>query len=95
MVNPSHDTPVCGARPDANSPYPNARVIVYHCPASPNTATCPDVSNETWFVYPEQVSTTAGDPAPVGTLHTSVKGVPGVNAGEFRMPFSFKISLLN
>jgi len=41
------------------------------------------------------VSTLARDPAPVGVLFTTVKGKGGVNSGEFRMPFSFTISLLN
>ena len=41
------------------------------------------------------MSTTAGDPALVGVLFTTVTGKSGVNSGEFRMPFSFTISLLN
>jgi hypothetical protein len=95
MTNPSHDTSVPNTNVAvANSPYPNARVIAHHCPANTNTATCPNIVTETWFVYPEQVSTTPGDPAPVGVLFTSVKGSP-VNSGQFRMPFFFTISMLN
>jgi hypothetical protein len=95
MLNPSHDTSVSGTDDAiANSPYPNALVIVHHCPAETNTTTCPNISTETWFVYPEEVSTVDGDPAPVGVLFTTVKNQKE-NSGEFRMPFSFTISLLN
>jgi hypothetical protein len=95
MTNPSHDTPVANQNPaSANIPYPNARVIAHHCPANTNTASCPNIVTETWFVYPEEVSTTAGAPAPVGVLFTTVKG-NAVNSGEFRMPFFFTISMLN
>jgi hypothetical protein len=95
MTNPSHDAPPGNENPTAsNVPYPNARVIAHHCPANTNTASCPNVVAETWFVYPEPVSTTPGDPAPVGVLLTTVKGSL-VNSGEFRMPFFFTISMLN
>jgi hypothetical protein len=95
MMNPSHDIPVGNENPaSANVPYANARVIAHHCPANTNTASCPNIVAETWFVYPEQVSTTPGDPAPVGVLLTTVKGSL-VNSGEFTMPFFFTISMLN
>jgi hypothetical protein len=101
MVNPSTDAPVgnFGAAL-VNSPYPNSLVIIHHCPAGANTTACPNTMHETWFAYPDPNPTASGvgqsgNPiAQVGTIVATVKNNQ-VNAGEFGMPFYFKISLVN
>jgi hypothetical protein len=102
MSNPSPDavssaSAVAGI---ANSPYPDSLVIVHHCPANANTTTCPNITNETWFAYPDPNPTSNGTSqtglpiTQVGTLLLSYHGGE-VNAGEFSAPFLFTISLLN
>jgi hypothetical protein len=91
MLNSVHDTPISGPNEaHANYPDTNAQVVVHHCPANSNTPNCPNVTAETWFVYPA-----LGTSGEVGALFTTVKGQPGVNSGEFSMPFLFTLSLLN
>jgi hypothetical protein len=102
MVNPSPDAP--SSLPNrvaiANTPYPDSLVIVHHCPANVNTSTCPNITHETWFAYPDPNPTASGvgqnglPITQVGSLLISSHGTE-VNAGEFSMPFSFTISLLN
>ena len=102
MVNPSPDAPSSAPNlPIANVPYTNSLVVVHYCPGNTNTSTCPNIVHETWFVHP--------DPNPTGSGTSSQTGLPltqvgflvinsnrsNVNAGEFSMPFSFTISLLN
>jgi hypothetical protein len=102
MLNPSPDATLTGGPnlAKANVPYPNSPVIAHHCPANTNTATCPNIVAETWFVYPDPNPTAAGTSptglpiATVGVLFASSKG-SNVNAGEFSMPFLFTISMEN
>jgi len=99
MLNPAPDPPLSGANfAKANAPYPNAPVIAHHCPAYTNSATCPNIVAETWFVYPDPdptaLSPTGQPVAQVGVLFTTLKG-SRVNAGEFAMPFLFTISVAN
>jgi len=102
MVNPSPEAP--SSLPNlvaiSNTPYPDSLVIVHHCPANTNTSTCPNITHETWFVYPDPNPTASGvgqsglPITQVGALLISSHGSE-VNAGEFSMPFFFTISLLN
>lgn len=102
MVNPSPAAPSSAPNllPIANTPYPDSLVEVHHCPANTNTSTCPNITNETWTVYPDPTATASGTSntglpiTQVGTLLQTVKG-SSVNAGQFSMPFVFTISLLN
>jgi hypothetical protein len=101
MLNPSPDAPSTGVGDLAseNSPYTDSLVIVHHCPANTNTATCPDITFETWTAYPDPNPTATGTGqtgtpiTQVGTLLVTSKGTMA-NAGEFSMPFLFTISLL-
>jgi hypothetical protein len=102
MLNPSPDAPPSGTADDvvlANHPYPNSLIIVHHCPANANTATCPNITAETWFAYPDPNPTATGTGqmgfpiTQVGTLITTSNGT-NLNAGEFSMTFLFTISLL-
>jgi hypothetical protein len=83
----------------ANIPYPDSLVIVHHCPAGVNSNACPNVSHETWFVYPDTNQTASGTSqtdwpiTQVGTL-LNTQTSPAKNAGEFSVSFSFTISLL-
>lgn len=103
MTNPSPDAPssVPNLLAIANVPYPNSLVIVHHCPANVNTLTCPNIAHETWFVYPDPNPTASGTSSrglpitQVGTLVTTSHNGTQTNAGQFSMPFSFVISLLN
>jgi len=98
MVTPSPDPPLSGAGAAANTPYPTSPVLAHHCPANTNTATCPNVTAETWFVYPDTNPTASGTSttglpiSQVGTLFVTSKG-KRVNAGQFSMPFLFVISM--
>ena len=62
MVNPSPDAPssVPNLLAIANAPKPTSKVIVRHCPASTNTTACPNITRETWFVYPDPTPTDDG-----------------------------------
>ena len=101
MANPSPDAPssIPNVLALSNTPYPDSLVIVHHCPANTNTAACPNIVHETWFAYPDPnptasgVSQTGRPITQVGNLLVTVRGSK-VNAGEFSMPFSFTISLL-
>ncbi|MEO8099882.1 MAG: hypothetical protein ABI811_19445 [Acidobacteriota bacterium] len=90
MLNPTAEAATVGANSGANIPTPNSLVRVYHCPADDEpavTGTCAGITAETWFVWP--------DPAAVTSLILDGKGnAPLINAGEFRIPFYFKISRL-
>jgi hypothetical protein len=86
----------------ASSPFTGSAVIVHHCPANSTASEgpCVGIVKETWFVYPESAPTTYADgsPAPatatqVGALVNTQKKSP-VNAGQFSMPFNFRISVL-
>jgi hypothetical protein len=86
----------------ANSPYIDSPVNVHHCPANSGATTgpCVGVIHETWLISPDAGPTTYtdGSPAPpsaiwVGGLVNTQKASP-VNAGQFSMPFTFTISLL-
>ena len=86
---------------EANAPYTDTIVHVKHCPAN-STATCgPCVAivHETWYVYPDQ-NLPGGFSAQTGLPLFQVGGLvdtqtpTGVNAGQFSMPFSFVISVL-
>jgi hypothetical protein len=98
MAGPQPQAPQAGAG-GTNSPYPNSLIVVRHCPAGANTATCPNITHETWFVYPDPNPTASGvgqtglPIAQVGALLVTSKGAL-INAGEFSMPFFFTISLL-
>jgi hypothetical protein len=101
MANPSPDPPLTGGGGAfVNTPYPNSLIVVHHCPANSNTATCPNITHETWFAYPSPNPTASGvgqtglPITQVGTLLTTAHGSQ-VNAGQFSMPFYFAISLLN
>jgi hypothetical protein len=84
----------------ANSPFPNSLIVVRHCPAGANTATCPNITHETWFAYPDPNPTASGvgqtglPITQVGTLLVNSKGAL-VGGGEFSIPFYFTISLVN
>jgi hypothetical protein len=102
MLNPSAEAPAAGAGSEvslSNSPYPDSLIIVHHCPANTNTSTCPNITSETWFAYPDPNPTASGTGqtglpiSQVGALLVSSKGTL-VNAGEFSVPFLFAISLL-
>ncbi len=101
MANPSPDAPssIPNVLRLANNPYPDSLVTVHHCPGNTNTATCPNITHETWFVYPDPNPTASGASqtglpiTQVGNLLITVHGSI-VDAGEFSMPFSFTISLL-
>jgi hypothetical protein len=67
--------------PTANSPYPNARVVVEHYPAS-------QTQKETWVVYPE-LPTSGGSQSP--SPENGVLLGNSVNYGQFTMPFYFTI----
>jgi hypothetical protein len=103
MTNPSPDAPssVPNLLAIANVPYNDSLVIVHHCAANTNTASCPNVVHETWFVYPDRNPTASGTGqtglpiTQVGTLVTTSHNGTQVNAGEFSLPFSFVISLVN
>jgi hypothetical protein len=102
MVNPSPDAPssVPNLVAIGNTPYPDSLVVVHHCPANTNTSTCPNITHETWFVYPDPNPTASGTGqtglpiTQVGALIVSSHGT-NVNGGEFSFPFYFTISLLN
>jgi len=103
MTNPAPEAPssVPNLLAIANVPYNDSLVIVHHCPAGTNTATCPNITHETWFVYPDPNPTASGTGqtglpiTQVGTLLTVSHNGSEVNAGEFSMPYYFTISLLN
>jgi hypothetical protein len=99
MAAPNPQTGLTGGGP-TNSPYPNSPIVVHHCPANTNTTTCPNITNETWFAYPDPNPTASGvgqtglPITQVGTILASSKNTE-VNAGQFSMPFYFTISLLD
>src|SRR5262249_41658565 len=100
MVGPSPLAPQGAPGGPTNSPFANSLIQVRHCPANTNTATCPNITHETWFVYPDPNPTASGTGqtglqiTQVGALLTMVRNTM-LNAGEFSMPFFFTISLLN
>ena len=102
MTNPSPDAPssVPNLLLIANLPYNDSLVVAHHCPANTNTSTCPNITHETWFVYPDPnptasgVGQNGGPITQVGTLLVTTHSGE-VNAGEFSMPFFFTISLVN
>jgi hypothetical protein len=106
MLAPSVDAPQVevGDNVDlVNDPFPNSPIIVKHCPAGPNTASCPkSTSNETWFAYPDPTPTASGTSngwpiSQVGAFKVQTgkgKSVQTVNGGEFSLTFYFEIALL-
>lgn len=100
LLSPSSDVPDTLAQ-WVNPPYTtydDSVVHVQHCPAGSNQGSminpvnpyneCPTLAKETWFVWPD--ATTA--PPQIATL-LNQKRSPGVNAGQFSMPFFFTITL--
>jgi hypothetical protein len=95
LLNPSPSAPSAdGNGTVANFPYAtyyDSLVNVQHCPAndaSPVSPLCTSGTAETWVVWPD--STTA--PPQVATLLNQKKN-PGVNSGQFSIPFYFVISI--
>jgi hypothetical protein len=84
----------------ANTPYTGSLVNVVHCPANSTstTAPCAGVITETWFVAADTLSggtspETGLALAQVGGLVNTQKASP-VNGGQFNVPFSYTISLV-
>lgn len=99
MVNPaSQAIPPQTDDPIANTPNATALVYVHHCPKSASPfGTCPALSHETWFVYPDLPLAT-GPARFAGSLILTVgngKHATTVNAGQFSMPFNIAISRLD
>lgn len=88
----------------ANSPYLDSLVNVQHCHArsTPDSSgPCAGVTKEAWLVSADNGPTSyadTGEPAPpaatqvLGLVTTGKRNIP-VAAGEFRMPFRFKIEM--
>ena len=95
LVNPNPSAPSLspsgGAANPPNAAYYDSLVNVQHCPANDNfpvSALCSPGAAETWIVWPDSTS----GPPQVGTL-LNTKHTPGVNSGQFSIPFYFTISL--
>jgi len=84
----------------ANSPYTDSLVYVHHCPSNSTATTgqCAGIVHETWFVYADNSGT--GTSSQTGLALQQVGGLQDtqgsspVIAGQFSIPFSFKITAL-
>jgi len=99
LLNPSPSAPSTDGSGSVSNPpnatYYDSLINVQHCPANdalPVSALCSSGAPETWIVWPDSTMT----PAQVATLMDQTKPIkpPGVNAGQFSIPFYFVISVL-
>jgi hypothetical protein len=95
LVNPNPSAPSTDPQGSVSNPpnatYNTSLVNVQHCPANdtfPVSPLCTSGAHETWIVWPDSSTT----PLQVATLLNQKKS-PGVNAGQFSLPFYFVISI--
>lgn len=103
FLNPDVEAVPASTVSGANSPYPNSKVHVVHCPAQfsgvSDSGLCTSGHLEQWFVWPDNTPTVSatqtGLPATqVATLYVDGPGSKLYNGGEFSLPFYFVITAL-
>jgi hypothetical protein len=103
LLNPDVDAVMPSTLDGANTPYPNSKVQVVHCPAQftglSASGLCTSGHPEQWFVWPDATpmasTTQTGLPATqVATLFVDGAANRRYNGGEFSLPFHFVITAL-